>query len=197
MIGAVVLAAGRSQRMGRPKMTLPWGDTTVIGQVVRVLLSSAAAEVIVVTGGNSEGVEAALNNLPVRTIFNPDYANGEMLLTLQLGLAMLSDEMEAALVVLGDQPQIDEVVVQSLITNYVNGTHSLVVPSYQKRRGHPWLIARQLWKTLLDLRPPASMRDFLNQHVADLHYVNVNTPAILQDLDTPEDYQRFIPRNLK
>jgi molybdenum cofactor cytidylyltransferase len=195
MMGAVVLAAGRSQRMGRPKLTLPWGDTTVVGQVVKVLVSSGVEDVIVVTGGDSESIDVALKGLPVRTIFNPDYANGEMLMTLQLGLAALSEKVEAALVVLGDQPQIDPAVVQSVIFGYINDAHSLVVPSYQKRRGHPWLVVRQLWKTLLDMRPPATMRDFLNQQIACLHYVNVDTPSILQDLDTPEDYQRFNPRN--
>ena len=197
MIGAVVLAAGRSQRMGQPKMTLPWGDTTVIGQVARVLLSSDVGEIIIITGGDREGVEVALNGLPVRTIFNPDYANGEMLLTLQLGLTALSDEIEAALVVLGDQPQIEIALVQSLIYEYAKGRHSLVVPSYQKRRGHPWLVSRRLWENLLDLHPPATMRDFLNQPVADLHYINVDTPSILQDLDTPEDYHQYYPGDLE
>ena len=87
MIGAVVLAAGRSQRMGRPKMILPWGETTVIGQVANVLLAVGVDDVLVVTGGAQNEVEGALTGMPVRTVFNPEFANGEMMHTLQVGLA--------------------------------------------------------------------------------------------------------------
>ena len=190
-VGAVVLAAGRSQRMGRPKMTLPWGETTVIGQVSNVLIAAGIDDLVVVTGGAREGVQSALAGMPARTVFNPDYANGEMLLTLQVGLAALDPDLQAALVVLGDQPQIELMVVQSVIMTYKQSAGALVVPSYQRRRGHPWLVARSLWEALLAWQPPMTMRDFLDQHVLDIHYVNLNTPSILQDLDTPDDYCRF------
>lgn len=191
MIGAVVLAAGLSKRMGRPKMTLPWGSTTVIGQVSDVLLTAGVDDIIVVTGGAHAEVESALAGVPVRAVFNPDFANGEMITTLQIGLKKLSSGVEAALVVLGDQPQIKSSVVKSAITAFKIGGHALVVPSYQKRRGHPWLAARKLWNILLALKTPTTMRTFLNRHESDIYYVNVDTPSILQDLDTPEDYQRF------
>jgi molybdenum cofactor cytidylyltransferase len=193
MIGAVVLAAGRSRRMGRPKMTLSWGNTTVIGQVVSVLLVAGVEDVVVVTGGDRDGVETALSELPVRTVFNPNYVNGEMMLTLQFGLAALKEKTDTALVVLGDQPQIEARIVQSVIAAHLDGRHSIVVPSHQMRRGHPWLVDRILWKAILDLSPPATMRTFLHHHVADIHYVNVDTPTILLDLDTQQDYERYKP----
>ena len=61
------------------------------------------------------------------------------------------------------------------------------------RRGHPWLIAKELWDEVLQMSPPGSMRDFLNNHKNDILYMDVNTPSILQDLDTPEDYLKFKP----
>ncbi|MFC1997071.1 NTP transferase domain-containing protein [Chloroflexota bacterium] len=191
MIGAVLLAAGRSQRMGRPKMLLPWGETTVIGQVVSVLLAAGVDDVLVVTGGAQKHVEDALDGMPVRTVFNPDFANGEMMLTLQVGLAALRSDVDAALVVLGDQPQIELAVVQSVIAAFEQYELALVVPSYQRRRGHPWLIPRIIWKDLLELKTPTTMRQFLNEHALDIHYVNVDNPSILQDLDTPDEYQRY------
>ncbi len=118
MIGAVVLAAGRSQRMGRPKMILPWGETTVIGQVAKVLLAVGVDDVLVVTGGARDEVEGALTGVPVRTVFNPGFANGEMIQTLQVGLVALDRDVDAALVVLGDQPQIEQPVVRSVVTAY-------------------------------------------------------------------------------
>ena len=191
MIGAVVLAAGRSQRMGRPKMILPWGETTVIGQVANVLLAVGVDDVLVVTGGARNEVEDALTGMPVRTVFNPEFANGEMMHTLQVGLAALEHDVEAALVVLGDQPQIEQTVVRSVLTAFVSKIQPLVVPSFQSRRGHPWLVGRSLWDGLLGLQPPATMRQFLDRYASEIHYVNVNTHSILQDLDTPEDYQRY------
>ena len=191
MIGAVVLAAGRSQRMGRPKMTLPWGDTTVIRQVVSVLLSAGVDDVKVVTGGARDDVESALAGIPVSTVFNPDFGKSEMMLTLQVGLAALNKDINAALVVLGDQPQIEIPVVKSILAAYEQGTHAIVVPSYQLRRGHPWLVDRDLWDVLLEKNAHITMRQFLDQYEENIQYVNVNTPSILQDLDTPEDYLHF------
>lgn len=191
MIGAVVLAAGLSKRMGCPKMTLPWGNTTVIEQISNVLLAAGVEDVIVVTGGGRDEVENALKHLPVRTIFNPDFSHGEMISTLQTGLKELNDGIEGTLVVLGDQPQIKLTVVKSVINAFTASNQTLVVPSYQKRRGHPWLVARELWDDLLAVKTPTTMRAFLNGHAPDICYVSVDTPSILQDLDTPEDYQRF------
>jgi molybdenum cofactor cytidylyltransferase len=69
----------------------------------------------------------------------------------------------------------------------------LIVPSFERRRGHPWLVRRTLWHELLALESPASPRDFQNAHAAEIHYVNVETPTILADLDTPEDYRKAHP----
>ncbi|MFN2237660.1 MAG: NTP transferase domain-containing protein [Anaerolineales bacterium] len=191
MIGAVVLAAGLSRRMGRPKMTLPWQDTTVIGRVVSVLLDACIEDVLVVTGGARRDVENVLVGLPVSTIFNPDYRNGEMMQSLRVGLNALHNEINAAMVVLGDQPQIELDVVKSILSAYKRGHHIIVVPSFQYRRGHPWLVDRALWDVLLNENAISTMRQFLNQFGKQIHYVDVSTASIFQDLDTPEDYLKF------
>jgi molybdenum cofactor cytidylyltransferase len=191
MIGAVVLAAGLSRRMGRPKMTLPWQNTTVIGRVVSVLLDARIEDVMVVTGGARKDVESVLAGMPVRTIFNPDFGNGEMIQSLRVGLNALHNKINAAFVVLGDQPQIELDVVKSILIAYKRGCHTIVVPSFQSRRGHPWIVDRTLWKVLLDENAISTMRQFLNQFGKQIHYVNVNTTSIFQDLDTPEDYLKF------
>jgi molybdenum cofactor cytidylyltransferase len=191
MIGAVMLAAGESRRMGRPKMALPWQDTTVIGQVVRTLASAGVEEIIVVTGGDRDAVDAALQDLPARPVFNPDHQEGEMLSTFKTGLAALSEGVEAALIVLGDQPQIEGWVVKSVISAYHSSGAALVVPSFNRRRGHPWLLDRSLWQEALALPPPATLRDFLNLNAGKIHYLLVDTGSILLDLDTPEDYSSY------
>lgn len=197
MIAAIVLAAGQSRRMGRPKMILPWGNTTVIEQIVMTLARSGLDEILVVTGGARDQVESALERLspitPVRFIYNPDYSDVEMISSLRVGLSALTDACDAALITLGDQPQIQVEVVRQILAIYRAKPMPIIVPSYQMRRGHPWLVARPVWERLLDLNLPLTLRDFLNSHADLIEYVNVETPSILQDLDTPADYQRFQP----
>lgn len=190
MIAAVVLAAGQSKRMGSPKMILPWGDTTVIGRVVAVLQEAGVAEICAVTGGAHEQVEAALKGKGVRMVFNPRFEQDEMAFSLQVGLANLSVQAQAALVVLGDQPQIQPQVVCKIMHVYEAQQASLVVPSYQMRRGHPWLIDRALWPEVMALQPPCTLRDVLTALPERILYVPVDTDSVLRDLDTPEDYGR-------
>jgi len=201
MISAIILAAGQSKRMGQPKMLLPWGKLTVIEHVITTFLSAGIEDILVVTGGAREQVEQAIDKYPVRKIHNDDYAAGEMLSSLQRGLATLTppppsrEEMGAAatLIGLGDQPQVEEGNVRLICEAYRASKSTLIVPSYQMKRGHPWLVARPLWNEILNLKPPESPRDFLNRHADEIQYVDVDTRSILTDLDTPEDYQKLRP----
>jgi molybdenum cofactor cytidylyltransferase len=100
---------------------------------------------------------------------------------------------EAVLIGLGDQPQVQERSVRLVVEEYTQSKASLVVPSFQMRRGHPWLVARPHWGEILKMEPSETPRDFLNRHSADIRYVEINDPGILKDLDTPEDYLKFRP----
>jgi molybdenum cofactor cytidylyltransferase len=196
MIAAIVLAAGQSRRMGQPKMLLPWGGTTVLGKVVATLASAGVDDIVVVTGASRELIEGevarlAESGLGVRSAFNADFENGEMLSSLKAGLRAMNDSAQAALIALGDQPQAEARVARDVLTAWETRRALLVVPSFGKRRGHPWLITKDLWKNLLALEAPYTARDFLSAREKDIFYVDVNTPSILQDVDTPEDYQRF------
>jgi molybdenum cofactor cytidylyltransferase len=202
MIAAIILAAGLSQRMGQAKMLLPWGDTTVIGQVVETVLAGGIEKIVVVTGGNQAQIEAALRAKraelaervqPVDFVFNLNYADGEMLKSLQVGLKSLDPSAEAALMVLGDQPQMQAATLRLVCAAFRRTGARLVIPSYQLRRGHPWLIERSLWPDILKLPAPATLRDFLKAFEESIFYQVVDTPTILKDLDTPEDYAREKP----
>ncbi len=192
-ISAVVLAAGLSTRMGVPKLVLPWQKSTIIQHVVWVLSASGVEDILVVTGGAQVQVKAALEGENVRLAYNPDYERGEMLSSVQAGLRSLPEDAEAALVCLGDQPQVQVDVVRAVIDRYCSTRAGLVVPSYHNRRGHPWLAARALWPAILELAAPQTLRTFLNAHAAMTHYLSVETPSVLFDIDTPEDYARYTP----
>lgn len=193
MISAIILAAGESRRMGQPKMLLPWGTRTVIEHVVTTFLRAGVEDLVVVTGGGRERVEKAIDGYPVRTVFNGSYAAGEMLSSLQRALMEMQEGTRAALIGLGDQPQVQESSVRLICQVYEESNSRLVVPSHSRRRGHPWLVARPLWKEILSLRSPETPRDFLNNHADEIRYVDIDTPTILSDLDTPDDYQKFRP----
>lgn len=193
MISAIILAAGQSTRMGSPKMLLPWGKTTVIEHIIAVFKTAGIDDILVVTGGAHELVENILGKCrkqnPIRTVYNQNYASGEMLSSIQCGLINLQGtSSNAALIGLGDQPQVEEGSVRLLKDAYVEATSPLILPSYRMRRGHPWLITRPLWAELISMKQDQTPRDFLNAHSEEIMYINVETPSILADLDTPEDY---------
>ena len=198
MIAAIVLAAGQSRRMGYPKLTLPWGKTSVLGQVIITLATAGINDIVIVTGAIQEQitnlVDLYVKKYPVRTIYNDGYAKGEMLSSLQIGLSAMKPETLATLVVLGDQPQIMVSIVRQIISTYLETGAPLIIPSYQMRRGHPWLVARTKWDSLLDLTSEQTPHDFLTAHAADIHYLPVETSTILQDIDTPAEYEQQQPR---
>ncbi|MFZ3080787.1 MAG: nucleotidyltransferase family protein [Bellilinea sp.] len=193
-VTAIVLAAGASRRMKQAKMTLSYKGSTVLGTVLTVLHSAGIDSLIVVIGGAKDGVEMTLSELPFEVIraYNPEYEHTEMLDSLQIGMQHLPDETDAFLIALGDQPQIQGEVVQAILQEYTKTGNSLIIPSYRMRRGHPWMVGKVHWADLRDLHSGQTMRNFIQQYQKQIHYLVVDTPSILEDMDTPEDYQRAI-----
>jgi molybdenum cofactor cytidylyltransferase len=192
-IGAVVLAAGMSTRMGRPKMILPWGNRTVIGQVVHILSQAKLRPIAVVTGIDNDLIVQNLQAYDFIEAFNPDFGNGEMLVSLQVGLGKIIHDCTAVMIVLGDQPQIELTVVKIILQEYMDQDHQLIIPSYQMHRGHPWLIGEKYWPEILQLQPPRTMQDLIRNHTLDINYIDLNTTSILLDIDTLEDYETLKP----
>jgi molybdenum cofactor cytidylyltransferase len=193
MISAMVLAAGQSTRMGQPKMLLPWGQTTVIGQVVSTLFEAGLIDIHIVAGAYQAELKKAIKEKKVDFIINKDYGDGELLTSVQVGLRSLEKITGGVLIVLGDQPQIKSQVVKKIIDTYSASNHKIIVPSYQMHRGHPWLVDKSLWNVILDLTPPTTLHDFLNTHNNEIDYIVVDTPSVIQDLDTQDDYNRLKP----
>jgi molybdenum cofactor cytidylyltransferase len=177
--------------MGRPKLILPWGKTTVLGQVVETFALAGIKGILVITGGTREPVEAEVARLtekyPVWAVYNPEFARGGMLSSIQAGLAALEPEACAALIGLGDQPQVREETVRHISDVFVHTGSPLVIPSFQGKRGHPWLVARSLWPEILALSISTTPRQFLNAHANQIEYV-VAEESTLKDLDTLEEY---------
>jgi molybdenum cofactor cytidylyltransferase len=145
--------------------------------------------VIVVTGHQREAIEAALAGCAVRCVFNPAYASGEMLSSIQAGLAAALPESAGALLALADQPQMQVAVARQVLDAFDDsGGQALVVPSHAMRRGHPILLPRRLWPEVLALPAGATLRSVIQRHAAAIRYIAVDTASVLADLDTPEQY---------
>lgn len=176
--------------MGQSKALLPWMDgRTVIEQIIAQLQSADVADILVVTGHLSESVMAVVTARKANAIFNPNYAKGEMLSSLQMGLRAQSENTAAILVILGDQPRIEIPNIRRVIGAYTHDKGKIVAPIYQGQRGHPILFDRRYWDELLALPEGSAPRDVIKRHPTDLHLIEVATDSVISDIDTPEDYE--------
>ncbi len=202
-VAAIIAAAGRSTRMGEPKQLLPWGDSTVLGTVARNLDAAGASPVLCVVGHRAEEMAAALGDAPAQLLRNPDYLQGEMLSSFQTGVRyLLSAANEhsgfacsGTLLALGDQPHIPVDVIQRVIEQSLRTPESIVIPSFEMRRGHPFYLPARLWADLLELSQTETLRTLLQRHQEVITYVNVESDAILRDIDTPADYKTLSATN--
>lgn len=194
MIWAVILAAGESRRMGTQKLLLPFGNTTIIGAVVRTAAASRAGRTMVVLGADRDAVRGQLGSLDLTLAINERYPLG-MLTSIQAGLRALPAAAAAAVIMLGDQPFLRAPVVDAVIDAYGTGGRGIVIPTFQGRRGHPVLIDLKYRREILALDPPDGLRALMRAHPEDILEVDVADANILRDLDTPEDYAALPKQN--
>ena len=166
----------------------------MLGQTIYNLQQTDVHDIVVITGHEAEPVTAVAHQYGVSAIHNPHYQTGEMLSSLQKGVATLAEEVTAVLVILADQPMLETAVIDQILTAYWQQTSDLIAPTYQGRRGHPVLIGRHYFQALLALPPGDAPRTLLQQHHQQLHLLPVTSQTILQDLDTPEAYAQLRPK---
>jgi len=186
MISAVVLAAGLSRRMGRPKPLVKLKGKTILQHVLGNLRASGVDEIVVVLGYKAEEIFPTLEGEDFRVVVNPDYAQG-MSNSLRRGLRAVDNQAQAVLIALGDQPRISSGIIKLLLRKYSQGSHQIVVPTCGGRRGHPVIFGRKYWPELLALEGDVGGREILRRHGDDVLAVEVADPGILQDIDGPDD----------
>jgi molybdenum cofactor cytidylyltransferase len=193
-IAAIVLAAGMSRRMGRHKPLLPFGDRTMIAHVVDGILSAGISDVVVVTGHQAEDVRNALVDRPIRFVHNADHLAGGMLSSVQLGVRVAHEHCDAFFISLGDQPTIRPETFREMEAGFTRSHAPILLPTFEGRHGHPILIASRLAPEILSLRPDQTLSDFTKRHAKVTLEICVDDPAVLEDIDTPEDYARAVAR---
>jgi molybdenum cofactor cytidylyltransferase len=188
VITAIVLAAGASTRMGRQKLTLPMADgRAVVRAAVDRVLQAGLDDVVVVLGREADAVAGALAALPVRTVVNPRYAEGQST-SLRAGLDALPPGTEAAVVALGDQPLVDPSVIRRLVSAFRATARPIVVPVYRDGRGNPVLFAAALFGELRAVTGDQGGREVIARDPARVAEVPVDGP-MPSDVDTPQDYE--------
>ena len=186
-VAALVLAAGRSTRMGAiNKLIAEIGGKPLVRIAAEQALASRAKPVIVVTGHEREKVEAALSGLPVRLVHNPDYAEG-LGTSLKAGIAAVPGDADGAIVCLGDMPQVDATLIDKLLSAFDPERGALVVvPSIDGRRGNPVVWSRRFFPDLMSINGDIGARHLIGNYTEAVVEVPVAGEAALTDVDTPE-----------
>lgn len=192
MIRAILLAAGRSRRMGTQKLLLPYGGTTVVGHITDQLVVSDLDGLVGVVRSWNDRVGRELSGRGVTIVENPD-PEGEMLSSVRCGLRMLPPG-EAVLVVLGDQPSITTGLVDAMLDAWGQTDMGIVVPVHEGRRGHPVLFSDNYRGEILTSFEQVGLRGLLREHPEDVFELDVPTGAVLSDMDYPGDYRRELRR---
>ena len=189
-VAAVVLAAGTSSRYraeagpdAATKLVADLDGKPLVRHVVEAAFASRAAPVVVVTGHANEQVRAALVGLPTTFIHNPDFATG-LASSLKAGIAALADEVDGALILLGDMPRIDPILINRLIDAFADHRDArAVAPLHAGERGNPALVARAMFDDIAGLSGDQGARKlFAGGGVVD---VPVDDEAVTIDVDTP------------
>ena len=192
--GAIILAAGLSSRMGDNKVLLPWRDgQPIVAHVAAKFVSAGIADVIAVTGRDASDVSSALSEFNVTCVHNPDYATGEILSSVKVGLRALPAVIAATYIQPADMPCVPSDVIALLAQQHEAGWN--LAPRCQGRRGHPVLLDRAYWRAMLDLPNRAMPRDALAE--SRLRLVDVEDEGVLLDVDTREGYEHLLKRELR
>jgi molybdenum cofactor cytidylyltransferase len=195
-VAAIVLAAGRSTRMGAEnKLLADIGGKPMVRRVVETALASKARPVLVVTGHMAADVARQLAGLDVVPVSNPDYATG-LASSLKAGLRAVPPGCGGVVVLLGDMPHIAVDHIDRLIGAFAAAPDSIIVPVHEGRQGNPVLWARGYFPQLLQLEGDAGARRLIAGHGAQVREVEVGSDAVFADVDTPEALARMRERGL-
>lgn len=184
---AIILAAGESRRMGRPKALLPFRGGTFLSAIAENL-ARHCSPVIAVFGFDAAHL-SGLAPPGVIAVENPDYKDG-MLTSLKAGLRAVPDPCDTLLFTLVDHPA----VMQSTVDTVVASTATIAIPRFQNRRGHPVLIRRRIADEFLREPLTAKTRDVIDRHASEIEYIEVDDPGISDDIDDPALYQKLLER---
>ena len=188
-ISAVLLAAGRSERMGAFKPLLPFGNVTVLQSCLHYLRTGGVEEIVVVAGHRADEVQAQLHYSDVRLALNDD-PTSEMGTSIVRGVEQLTPQTACVLIALVDHPAVPPQVVATLIHQWQLGAR-LVIPTWKGRGGHPVLIDSSYRSELLALDQDRGLKSLFATHASEVMRLAVDSPYVARDMDTWDDYREL------
>jgi len=194
MIAAVLLAAGKSERMGKFKQLMTLDGKTFVETCADNLVASRVGEVIVVTGYRAAEVRAALGDRPVQIVENPDFETG-MGSSIKRGVESVASHAGGILIALADQPLIATGVLNQIIAEYDYKAPLVLIPTFRGRRGHPIILNAALRQEIASMDPKIGLKQVTEAHRESIHYIEVGDDSILIDFDLPGDLEALSRRS--
>jgi len=186
LLSAIVLAAGKSERMGRPKALLPFRGRTFLENILDAIARSPITNTIVVVGHHRQEIASRVN-VP-NLVFNPDYAHG-MITSFQTGIRSLPPDSTGAILFLVDHPLVETATINALLANFA--ANRIIIPVFNGRRGHPVLFSGEILQEILALPPSQGANIVVRRDPSRILEVAVDAPGILVDIDTPQDFEKL------
>ncbi|MHC4488305.1 MAG: nucleotidyltransferase family protein [Planctomycetota bacterium] len=188
MINAIILAAGQSKRMGKLKPLLRFNDKTFLDRIISVLKLSDIDRITVVLGAKAETIKKSVDLSGTDVVINKDYQKGQ-LSSLTAAIEQMPQETDAVVVCLADSPFITEQVVNRIISKFKETNNPIVVPVFNKKRGHPVLFSSSLFNELLNAPQEQGARYVLHSNEEKVLEVETSEKGILIGIDTPDNYK--------
>jgi molybdenum cofactor cytidylyltransferase len=196
MIVAVVLSAGESSRMGRPKALLPVDGVRFIEKIVTALKSTRVAKIIAVLGHDADEMRRQIGDLPVTMVVNPNYKQGQLSSLVAAINSIQSSKDNASvdgiLVHLVDHPYINPDLVNLMIDRFHETKNLIVVPRYRGRRGHPVIFSSALFAELLAAPLDQGAKTVVHAHRDETLEIDTEDEGVTIDIDTPEEYRQHV-----
>jgi molybdenum cofactor cytidylyltransferase len=196
MIVAVVLSAGESSRMGRPKALLPIDGVRFIENIVNALKKTRVGKIVIVLGHNAGEIQEKIADLPATIVVNPDYQKGQLssLVTAIRDIESWATfaDVDALLVHLVDHPFVNPALVDLMIERFYQSRKLIVVPRYRGRRGHPVIFSRELFAELSNAPLEEGAKSVVHAHQNETLEIDTEDPGVTVDIDTPEEYRQHV-----
>jgi len=189
-ISVLVLAAGKGQRAGLQKLLLPWKGKTIIEEVIETFLMTKTSEVVVVLGRDYEILKDTLSKYSIKVVYNSNYATGKAS-SIKRGLKVIDIRSEGILIAMGDMPLIDPELVNRMIDVFLE-KRKIVVPVWEGKKGHPVLFPRTFQAELMKITGDEGGKGIVEKFHSYVFELVTDSPTILMDVDTLEDYERII-----
>ena len=194
MISAIILSAGSSSRMGKHKALTTIGEKTFLRHIVDVLHSSQITDIVLVLGYDHQNIRQQISWFDGKIAVNDNWQRGQLSSILS-GLPLLDQKnLHGVIICPIDHPLISQSLIVDLLQAFWKSKKKIILPKYKDRRGHPVIFSRELFEELQMASPDTGAREVVHRHVTDIYEMETGEEGVVNNIDTPEDYQHLILR---